>query len=568
MKKNKTSNQLSTLHIGFAQINPTVGDFDANTEKIISYIHEAENRGVQLLIFPEQVVTGYPVWDLANKSAFVERNRKSLAQIVKKTRRMNVTVVIGYIEKSISKSRHGRNHNALAVIQRGKILAKQFKSLLPTYDVFLEEIFFEPAKEHVVIPIYGLKTGLSICEDLWEDDYEVKPLAQLKKKGAKIMINIASSPFHRNKGELRARLVSRKAKQYGVFMLYCNQVGAQDDLIFDGRCLVADPKGRILFESDAFREGLFEFDLDLLNPMHELKIAPVQNVTPEIYNALVLGIRDYVRKNKFQKVLIGLSGGIDSALTAVLAVDAIGASNVCGVTMPGPFSSSGSVADSRKLAKNLGIELREHSIAGIYDFKMTDIIANKKHDNLATPEENKITLAMENLQARLRAIELMYISNDEDRLLLTTGNKSEMAMGYCTLYGDMSGGLCVLGDVYKTEVYRLAEHRNRISKVIPLETIEKKPSAELRPNQTDQESLPPYSLLDAMLYLYIECNKTPAEIEKELKGKTDIKLIHDVIRKVDHNEYKRRQAAPILRVTEKAWFGRRMPVTNRFDLEG
>jgi len=556
----------TTIRVGFAQMDPTVGDFEGNTKKIVSYIKEADSRGVELLIFPELVVTGYPVWDLANNASFVERSMKSLAEITAQTRNLNMAVIIGYIQKGSGGSFRGRSHNAASIIRNGKIIVRQFKTLLPTYDVFLEEIFFEPSKHQQVVPLFGTNVGLSICEDLWEDNYEQKPLSTLKKKGAKLIINISASPFHRNKGEFRAKLISRKAKQYKTFLLYCNQVGSQDDLIFDGRCLVSDPKGRIVFESAAFREGLYDFVLDLAKPMPGVQIADTRSEIAEIYDALVLGIRDYVRKNRFQKVLVGLSGGIDSALTAVLAADALGASNVLGITLPGPFSSVGSVEDSKKLAKNLGIEFREHSIRTLYDNKLKEIIDNKKRENLAVTEESKITLAMENLQARLRALELMYISNDEKRLLLSTGNKSELAMGYCTLYGDMSGGLCVLGDVYKTDVYQLTEYRNRISHVIPQETISKKPSAELRPNQTDQDSLPPYEVLDEIIRLYIEGNKNPGDIERLVRGKVDSSLVREVIRKVDHNEYKRRQAAPILRVTEKAWFGRRMPITNRFDL--
>lgn len=561
------SSGLSTLRVGLAQINPTVGDFDGNSEKILTYIQEAHDRGLDLVLFPELAVCGYPVWDLATKTSFVEKNIQCLNQIVSKTRGLNPAVVAGYVDNGKKGTVRNRSHNALAVIHKGRVLAKQFKSLLPTYDVFLEEIFFEPAQDQKVTDLLGIKTGLSICEDLWEDDYGEKPLATLKKKGARLIINISASPFHRNKGEFRAKLISRKAKQYGVFILYCNQVGAQDDLIFDGRSLIADPKGRILFEAEAFREGLYDFTLDLKKPMPEIHMDFSKSGPGEIYDALVLGVRDYVRKNRFRRVLVGLSGGIDSALVATIAADAIGASNVLGVTMPGPYSSLGSVQDSRKLAKNLGLELRTHSIQPIFEFKMKETIENKKKENQNAPEENQITLAMENLQARLRALELMYLSNDESRLLLSTGNKSELAMGYCTIYGDMCGGLCVIGDLYKTEVYRLAEYRNRISQAIPKEILEKKPSAELRPNQTDQDTLPPYEILDEILIHYIEGNKSSREIEKLLTPRVSPKVVREVIRKVDHNEYKRRQAAPILRVTEKAWFGRRMPITNRFDAE-
>ncbi|MBI4397632.1 MAG: NAD+ synthase [Candidatus Omnitrophica bacterium] len=556
-----------SLHIGFGQINPTVGDFEGNYAKIISHIEQAEVQGVELLIFPELAVTGYPVLDLANKASFVAKSAQIVDRIALKTKNLKVMIVLGAVTKD-GKTLRQRSFNTALVLHKGKIIHRQHKTLLPNYDVFLEEIFFEPSKKQRVFKVKGRKTGVGICEDLWEDDYGQKPLAGLARLGAKIMINISASPFHRNKGAFRAQLISRKAKQYGVYFLYSNQVGGQDELIFDGRCLIADAKGRILFQSEAFREGLYTFVLPLGSKAPLVKLNRAQAETQEIYEALVLGIRDYVRKNRFERVLLGLSGGLDSALSAVLATDAIGASNVLGVTMPGPYSSPGSREDSRRLAENLGIEFRERPIREIYDLKIRAIIEKKRQEHASVLEDAKITLAMENLQARLRALELMYISNDESRLLLTTGNKSELAMGYCTLYGDMSGGLCVLGDVYKTEVYRLAEYRNSISPVIPRESILKKPSAELRPDQTDQDSLPPYEVLDEILYWYIEKNKTAEEIEKLAELRPSSELIRQVIRKVDHNEYKRRQAAPVLRVTEKAWFGRRMPITNRFDIGG
>jgi len=553
----------SKINVGFAQMNPTVGDFDQNLKKILNFAKQASDKKLDLVIFPELAISGYPVWDLANKSSFLDKNKTCLEIIIQASQGINSVIVIGFIDRGENNS----SHNAIAVIHQGKLLAKQYKSLLPNYDVFLEQIFFEPANDQTVIDLFGVSVGLSVCEDLWEDEYDQKPLAKLKEMGAEVIINISASPYHKNKGEVRSELIQRKSKQYGLPIIYCNQVGAQDELIFDGNSLISSPDGTLVYEASSFQEGLFEAVLDLNEP--DGKPASISKNVEGVeatYNALVLGVRDYVRKNGFKRVLVGLSGGIDSALTACIAVDALSPSQVLGVTMPGPYSSPGSVSDSKELADNLGIEFREHSIKEIYDFKIKEINQNKKNEGFPIPEKGKISLAMENLQARLRGIELMYISNDEGLLLLSTGNKSELAMGYCTIYGDMCGGLCVLGDLYKTEVFCLSRYRNQISYVIPENTLEKPPSAELRPDQKDEDSLPSYELLDQILRLYIEKNKTVAEIEKELKPEASTQLIKELIQKVDHNEYKRRQAAPILRVTEKAWFGRRMPITNRFDL--
>jgi NAD+ synthase (glutamine-hydrolysing) len=354
-------------------------------------------------------------------------------------------------------------------------------------------------------------------------------------------------------------MLKAHAKRYGLPVLYVNQVGGQDDLIFDGRSVFMDVKGRMLFRGPAFHEGLFFFDWNPVDQKpHEVPLPEWTGSAKEIYQALVMGVRDYFRKNGFKKAVIGLSGGIDSALVATIAVDALGKDAVKGVTMPGPFSSMGSWKDSEQLAKNLGIEFEVRPIKGMYQSFL------KQSPRGTGKGERKPSLAMENLQARLRGLELMYISNDEGRLVLTTGNKSELAMGYCTLYGDMAGGLAVIGDVYKTDVYRLAWYRNNVTPVIPEPTLTKAPSAELRPNQKDQDSLPPYDVLDEVLCLYIEKNLSRDEIARRLGKKIPAGVVADITRKVDHNEYKRRQTPPILRVTEKAWFGRRMPITNRF----
>lgn len=550
--------------IGFGQINPTVGDFSGNLKKILEFARLADSQKCDLVIFPEMSLSGYPVWDLAVKKSFIEENLRSLQAIVRESRRLRPALIVGYVEKGSLKS--GKSRNALAWIERGRMRLRQHKSLLPTYDVFLEEIFFEAGEKHEVLPWKGFRVGTAICEDLWDEDYSVKPLQLLSKKHANLVIVVNASPYHREAARSRDELLRRQSRSYGFPLIYVNQVGGQDDLIFDGRSLMVDRLGRMLFRAPVFEEGLFVYDWNPAekNPRDE----PLPETTgepSEIYEALVLGIRDYLRKNGFQKVVIGLSGGIDSALTAALACDALGPDRVLGVTMPGPYSSKGSWEDSHELAKNLSIEFRVYPIKEKYESLLRLYKRARASEKKSSKSGFTLTLAMENLQARLRGLELMYISNDEGRLVLTTGNKSELAMGYCTLYGDMAGGLCVLGDLYKTDVYRLARFRNLTETVIPEATLCKPPSAELRPHQTDQDSLPPYEILDEILRLYIEENQTACGIFRASKARrVSMKVITDVITRVDHNEYKRRQAPPILRVTRKAWFGRRMPITNRF----
>ncbi len=559
---------MKPIRFAIAQMNPTVGDFSQNTRKIISWIQRAESKKADLIVFPEQALCGYPVWDLANKKSFVDEGLRSLDRIVRATKGKKVAVALGFIDRGISAA--GRSRNALGWIEGGRLRAKQYKRLLPTYDVFLENIFFEPAKQSATIAWRNWQVGPTICEDIWDSRYEEKPIRDLVQNKANFIVNISASPYYLGVAETREDLLKKHALQYRVPFLYANQVGGQDDLIFDGRSLFVDAKGHVLFRAPAFEENLFFFDWNSQDPHpYEVPLARGTSEPEEVYQALILGIRDYCRKNGFKKVVIGLSGGIDSALVAALAVDALGPQAVTGVTLPGTYSSKGSWEDSNELAKRLGIEIRVHPIKKKFNLLLQEYAQHKKKEGKSLSPRGKVTLAMENLQARLRGLELMLISNDENRLLLSTGNKSEFAVGYCTLYGDMAGGLSVLGDVYKTDIYRLAWFRNRDREVIPKSILLKAPSAELRPNQKDEDSLPPYEILDQILYLYIEKNKSRDEIRDELKKKIKRRdlttLISDVIRKVDHNEYKRRQAPPILRVTEKAWFGRRMPITNRFE---
>ncbi len=552
--------------IAVAQMNPTVGDYPANEAKILRWMGEAEAKGADLIVFPEGALCGYPVWDLANKKQFVEEGLKSLKWIAAATQGKRIAVVIGFIDRDRTSGslHHPSSYNALAWVEGGKIRAVYHKQLLPTYDVFLEDIFFKAGEKVCVVPFKGRKIGLTICEDIWDASYDKKPLRDLKKKGADFVINISASPYYRDIAGKREKLVRTHVKKYKFPMLYVNLTGGQDDLIFDGRSFLMDTKGRVSFRAPAFEEGLYFCDWNEdsrhLSPNAPSAICGNFEISNslEMYQALVMGVRDYFRKNGFKKAVIGLSGGIDSALVATIAVDALGKDAVKGVTMPGPFSSEGSWKDSEQLAKNLGIEFEVRPIRKMYE----TFLSREVHGPWSMVHGP--TVAMENLQARLRGLELMFLSNDEGRLVLTTGNKSELAMGYCTLYGDMAGGLAVIGDVYKTDVYRLARYRNSARNVIPELTLTKAPSAELRPNQKDQDSLPPYEVLDEILCLYIEKNLGREEIARKLKKKSSQALIADITRKVDHNEYKRRQTPPILRVTEKAWFGRRMPITNRF----
>ena len=549
------------VRFAIAQMNPTVGDYVQNTRKIITWIRQAEKKGADLIVFPEAALCGYPVWDLANKKQFVTEGLKYLNLIVKATQGKHIAAAVGFIApcKVHGDRETGNTHNAMAWIEKGKIRTVYHKQLLPTYDVFLEDIFFRPGRGTCVLPWRGLKVGLTICEDIWDERYPVKPLRSLRKQGADLVINISASPYYCGVARARDTQLKRQTQRYGLPTLYVNQVGGQDDLLFDGRSVFNDAKGRILFRAPAFEEGLFFFDWEPGPQPHEVPLPEWTGEPKETYNALVMGLRDYFKKNGFKKAVIGLSGGIDSAIVATLAVDALGAGAVKGVTMPGPFSSEGSWKDSEQLAKNLGIEFEVRPIRTMYRTFLKQTIRGTGN------RERRPSVAMENLQARLRGLELMFLSNHEGRLVLTTGNKSELAVGYCTLYGDMAGGLAVIGDVYKTDVYRLAWYRNTIHHVIPEAILTKAPSAELRPDQKDEDSLPPYDILDAVLYLYIEKNLSRDAILRKLsKKEVPSAIVAEVIRKVDHNEYKRRQTPPVLRVSEKAWFGRRMPITNRF----
>jgi NAD+ synthase (glutamine-hydrolysing) len=543
------------MRIALAQFNPTVGDFDGNSKRIIEFAARAKARGADLAVFSELCVCGYPPQDLLERPAFLERNR---TEVLKLAKQVSLPAIVGYVGKPEDNTGKPASNSA-ALLAGGKLVFEQHKMLLPTYDVFDESRYFQPAHSQMVIPFGEQKLGLTICEDCWNDKnfwaqrlYERDPVAELVGKGSSLLLNISASPFVMGKRELRHQMLSTLAREYGVPMVYVNQVGGNDSLIFDGASMAILPDGRVAAQAASFEEDLVIFDS--LTGQGELRAQPADEIEAA-YRALVLGTRDYVQKCGFERAVVGLSGGVDSALVCTVAVDALGAKNVLGVAMPGPYSSEGSLRDAKALAENLGIEfrcLRITEIFNCYRGELRDAFAGYAED--ATEE---------NLQARIRGNLLMALSNKMGHLVLSTGNKSEMSVGYCTLYGDMAGGLAVISDVPKTLVYELARFRNRERELIPEESMTKAPSAELRPGQTDQDSLPPYDVLDRILRGYVEDLKSPQEIADEWRF--PIKLVRDITTKVDRNEYKRKQAAPGLKITSKAFsVGRRLPLANRF----
>ena len=528
------------VQIALAQINPTVGDIDGNTDKIIAYIKRAGEKGADLVIFPELAITGYPPKDLLLKPAVIRDQREALDRIIAESG--NIAVVTGFVDCN-----EDTIYNAAALIRDGELLGVQHKIHLPNYDVFDEKRYFEPGKENLLFDtLTNIKLGINICEDIWVDDDPVEKQA----KEADFIVNISASPFYAGKSRERRELLARRAKENRVPIVYVNLVGGQDDLVFDGRSYVFDRDGILIAAGGQFEEDLVITGLD------GAEITSEDDPLKEIYGALSLGIRDYVRKNGFKKVVIGLSGGIDSALTAALATEALGAQNVVCVSMPSTITSKSSRDDAKELALNLGVEYRVVPITeavNAYTAMLSGEFKGTEHG-----------VAEENIQARIRGNILMALSNKFGYLVLSTGNKSELAVGYCTLYGDMSGGLAVLSDVPKTTVYKLARYINAIKEkeIIPESILTKEPSAELREGQKDTDSLPPYETLDPILHAYIEEEKSREEI---IKMGFDEGLVNDIIRMVDHNEYKRQQAPIGIKITPKAFgSGRRMPVTNRY----
>ncbi len=557
--------------VGFLQLNSTIGDFPANVKKLLAGYKKAVARGAEFVLAPELFLCGYPPRDLLLRADFIDANLAAVEQVAKSVGK--IPLCVGFVDRN--PSRPGRAlRNAAAVLQNGKVIWRTNKSLLPTYDVFDEDRYFEPEKKIAPFEFNGKKIGITICEDIWNDEdfwperlYRRDPVKELIAQGVEIIFNISASPWHVGKEQMRLEMLRRVARDEKIPLAQVNLVGANDELIFDGHSVAIDSHGEIIALGKNFAEDIFVAELSdggarvsraLTKNDNRARrsLAPPKFPSPEeqIFNALSLGIQDYVRKCGFKSIVIGLSGGIDSALTAVLAVDAIGKENVFGVAMPARYSSEGSLTDAEALAKNLGIRYEVLPIEPVFcatEKQLKKIFAKTKPG-----------LAEENLQSRLRGTTLMALSNKFGSLVLTTGNKSEMAVGYCTLYGDMNGALAPLADVLKTDVYKISKWVNRKREIIPRNSIAKAPSAELRPNQTDQDSLPPYEMLDAILDLYVVKNLSKDEII--LKG-FDAAIVNEVLNKINFAEYKRRQAAPALKISPRAFgMGRRIPIAQKF----
>ncbi len=538
------------IRIATAQINPTVGDLAGNQAKIVDYIRRAKAQEVDIVAFPELAVCGYPPEDLLYKDHFVRDNIKALRSLVKETK--GITAIVGFVDTDRTK----KLYNAAAVITNQKIKGIYRKEELPNYGVFDEKRYFHQGKDNKIFLIAGQRVGVSVCEDIWSDNGICQDQA---KKGAKLLINISCSPYDIGQLKKREQLLKKRTKQTKTFICYVNLVGGQDELVFDGGSLVIDPKGQIVASAKQFEEDLMVTDIAIgktRSKKQSLKrhMSKRLSQNERIYQALILGTRDYAWKNGFQKAVLGLSGGIDSALVATIAADALGKENVIGVTMPSRYTSKETKSDAKRLADNLGIQFIESPIEKMFKTYLSEMKSELKG--------TKFGLAEENLQARIRGNILMTLSNKFGWLVLTTGNKSEVAVGYCTLYGDMTGGFAVIKDVPKTKVYELAKFRNGKGKaVIPASTIKRAPTAELRANQKDQDSLPPYNVLDPMLYEYVEKHRSL----KQMARQNNRSLIKNIITLVDRSEYKRRQAPPGIKITPRA-FGRdwRLPITNRY----
>ncbi len=569
------------MKIALAQINPTVGDFTGNLEKIVAASHRAAEQGARMTVFSELAICGYPPADFLEKPSFLARCRTTVTELAIATRELPTAVLAGVALPSDAGS--GKTGvptdrsssvgwktgvptdrsssvgwrpavNAAVLLDRGQVLLEQHKHLLPFYDVFDEQRYFAPARSQQVVELDGLRLAITICEDAWNDKdfwprrlYSIDPMEEIMAQRPEIHINLSSSPFWHSKREIRRQMLAAIARRDGIPVLLSNQVGGNDSLIFDGSSLALNGRGELIAQAASFQE-----DLVIVDPCQAPAIpTPASDDTEAAWHALVLGTRDYVRKCGFKKAIVALSGGIDSALVAAIATEALGAENVIGIGMPSPYSSRGSIDDSRELAANLNIRFELISITGLFEgFKheLAPLFAGRPED-----------LTEENIQPRIRATLLMALSNKFGALVLTTGNKSEMAVGYCTLYGDMVGALAVIGDLVKTRVYAVCRWLNREREIIPSAILDKPPSAELRPGQMDTDSLPPYETLDPILEAYVERYETPEEIANA--HGYPLELVRRVVRLVERSEYKRQQAAPVLKVTSKSFgMGRRFPI--------
>lgn len=544
------------MRIGIAQINTTVGDLEGNSSLILDAYQKLCDKGAELVVYPELAICGYPPRDLLFKQRFVPDNENALIEIAQQADK--VPILIGFAESNTEQK--GRSfYNAAAWCRGGQIEKVFRKTLLPTYDVFDEDRYFQPAKDPGCIEFNALKIGVTICEDIWTHPiietrrrYATDPLKILAQEKVDLIFNLSASPWHNEKNEIRSTLITDAASQCHCPVIYCNLVGGNDELIFDGRSLVANSSGEAISALAAFKEDLQVVDLEEVDN----QIAPSfkQSEMEDIQQALVLGLRDYVHKTGFKKTLVGLSGGIDSAVTAAIAAEALGKENVIGISLPSRISSRHSKDDARDLAANLGIDF--------HYLPIDDVVAASEQSLQTLFEGQERDVTEENIQARARGLLLMALSNKYGALLLTTGNKSELAVGYCTLYGDMCGGLAVISDLPKTKVYKLARHINLHKEVIPESSITKPPSAELRPDQKDEDSLPSYDILDAILKAYVEEGMSREDIAE--RG-FDPEVVNKMVRKVDLNEYKRKQAAPGLKITPLAFgVGRRIPIVQKY----
>ena len=544
------------MKIALAQINPTIGDFTGNLEKVVDASRRAAALGARLTVFSELVLCGYPPADFLEKPSFLARCSTAVDELAAATRELPTAVLAGVALPAEAET--GKPAvNAAVLLDGGRLLLEQHKRLLPFYDVFDEQRYFAPSRPQQVVELDGVRLAITICEDAWNDKnfwpqrlYSVDPVEELMRQKPALYINLSASPFWHGKRAIRRRMLAAIARRDGVPVLLCNQVGGNDSLIFDGSSMALNARGELIAQAASFEEDLIV--LDLVAPYDAQALpAAEEDDTAAAYRALVLGTRDYVCKCGFRKVLVGLSGGIDSALVAAIAKDALGAENVIGIGMPSPYSSTGSIDDSRRLAANLGIRYEVIGISGLFEeyaHALEPLFAGTKPD-----------ITEENIQSRIRGCLLMALSNKFSALVLTTGNKSEMAVGYCTLYGDMVGALAVIGDLVKTRVYAVCRWLNRNGEVIPEAILTKPPSAELRPDQKDTDSLPPYEILDPILEAYVERYETPERIA-EAHG-FPLKLVQQVVRLVERSEYKRQQAAPVLKVTSKSFgMGRRFPI--------